>query len=105
MNIISFFSVFSITLMPTLGSKIDVFLNKKFNENNDNPTLTIDYTKPDDVDGNTVQFAPLTMGDYFSRLYQYSPYNKMGTCGLVSLVQVLSFYDNFLNEEQSLLMY
>ena len=39
------------------------------------------------------------MVDYFENLTQYSPYNSVGSCGFVSLIQALSYYDTFYNFE------
>ena len=36
--------------------------------------------------------------DYFNNLYTYSPINSAGSCGYVSLIQYLSFYDSFYND-------
>lgn len=38
------------------------------------------------------------MYNYFYNLYDYSPENYYGTCGYVSLTQVLSYYDNFYDD-------
>lgn len=35
---------------------------------------------------------------YFQNLTAYSPYNAQGSCGYVSLIQYLSFYDTFYND-------
>ena len=39
-----------------------------------------------------------TRYNYFKNLTDYSPLNIRGSCGFVSLVQVLSYYDTFFNE-------
>lgn len=44
---------------------------------------------------NLTHFNPLI---YFENLTTYSPYNSAGSCGYVSLIQVLSFYDTFYND-------
>ena len=38
------------------------------------------------------------MYNYFYHMYDYSPSNYYGTCGYVSLIQVLSYYDNFYDD-------
>ena len=38
------------------------------------------------------------MFNYFNNLYDYSPLNEVGTCGFVSLIQVLSYFDTFVDE-------
>lgn len=35
---------------------------------------------------------------YFQNLSAYSPYNNIGSCGYVSLIQLLSYYDTFYND-------
>lgn len=35
---------------------------------------------------------------YFQNLYDYSPVNSAGSCGYVSLIQYMSFYDTFFND-------
>lgn len=39
-----------------------------------------------------------TMEKYFSHLEEYSPNNNYDSCGFVSLIQVMSFYDTFYND-------
>lgn len=41
-------------------------------------------------------FSVNSMQYYFSHLYDYSPVNVGGSCGFVSLIQTLSFYDCYL---------
>lgn len=36
--------------------------------------------------------------EYFYNLYEYSPKNSQGSCGYVSLIQYLSYYDSFYND-------
>lgn len=36
--------------------------------------------------------------NYFKNLTEYSPYNRFGTCSFVSLIQVLSYWDNFYDD-------
>lgn len=35
---------------------------------------------------------------YFQNLYTYSPANDVGSCGYVSLIQAMSYYDTFYND-------
>ena len=35
---------------------------------------------------------------YFKNLYKYSPENSYGSCGYVSFIQYLSYYDTFYND-------
>ena len=41
----------------------------------------------------------MDMYTYFKNLYDYSPQNYEGSCGYVSLIQLLSYYDTFYNDE------
>lgn len=40
----------------------------------------------------------LNIKNYFQNLYKYSPYNKNGSCGYVSFIQYLSYFDTFYND-------
>lgn len=44
------------------------------------------------------QISSYNMVDYFKNLYEYSPNNNLGSCGYVSLIQLLSYYDTFIND-------
>lgn len=44
------------------------------------------------------QETSFNMSDYFNNLYTYSPMNCFGSCGYVSLIQLMSFYDTFFND-------
>ncbi len=70
-----------------------------------NPSLTFDIN--DDVLSNDLQqyesssAHPTTSGsviDYFRNLSIYSPINSKNSCGYVSLIQYLSFYDTFYDD-------
>ncbi len=39
------------------------------------------------------------MKTYFKNLYIYSPINSQGSCGYVSFIQYLSYYDTFINDD------
>lgn len=39
------------------------------------------------------------MQTYFEKLHTYSPDNNLGSCGYVSLIQAMSYYDTFVNDE------
>lgn len=47
---------------------------------------------------NTVPSNSNDVVTYFSNLYKYSPMNSYGSCGYVSLIQYLSYYDTFYND-------
>lgn len=54
-----------------------------------------------DATYNEVNYGPKTKfnrHDYFANLKDYSPKNNIGSCGYVSLSQVLSYYDTFYND-------
>lgn len=40
----------------------------------------------------------LDIKTYFQNLYDYSPWNNRGSCGYVSSIQILSYYDTFYND-------
>lgn len=40
-----------------------------------------------------------TRESYFANLLEYSAYNSMGSCGYVSLIQAMSYYDTFFNDD------
>lgn len=56
---------------------------------NDNIELTSSYSPT---------LTGYDMTTYFSNLYEYSPNNSFGTCGYVSLIQYMSYYDAFYND-------
>lgn len=50
---------------------------------------------------NDVNYTSSTSFDlkgYFQNLHKFSPYNSEGSCGYVSLIQVMSYYDTFYND-------
>ena len=62
------------------------------------------YVEPDYIeDGNVYDpnfyaFTDFSMENYFHHLSDYSPRNLEGSCAYVSLIQVMSYYDTFLND-------
>ena len=48
--------------------------------------------------GNYHQQTNFNLYDYFNNLYTYSPDNSVGSCGFVSLIQLMSYYDTFYND-------
>jgi hypothetical protein len=65
------------------------------------------YELPEDDDpllnlpGPSINYGPSTYfntNDYFTNLKTYSPINNIGSCGYVSLIQPMSFYDTFYND-------
>ena len=81
--------------------------NSSLNPNSD---VMVDFLKPSFGDepndfnypsnpGNPGNYSSqLNMVNYFSNLNTFSPSNKGGSCGFVSLAQVLSYYDTFYND-------
>lgn len=47
---------------------------------------------------NCYSMSSYDMSSYFENLYDYSPVNDIGSCGFVSLIQAMSFYDTFYND-------
>lgn len=43
-------------------------------------------------------FTNYNMQSYFENLWEYSPENDYGSCGFVSLINVLTYYDTFFND-------
>lgn len=48
---------------------------------------------------NYTQDTSFDMKTYFRNLYTYSPTNSNNTCSFVSLIQVMSYYDTFYNDD------
>lgn len=44
-------------------------------------------------------FSEYNQEDYFENLYAYSANNNIGSCGFVSLIQAMSYYDTFVNDD------
>lgn len=61
-----------------------------------NPNGSLDYT--DYKDDTYSRQTTFTKNNYFENLYEYSPNNNIGSCGYVSLIQALSYYDTFYND-------
>lgn len=55
-----------------------------------------DYVKIEDYDH--CQETSFEIVSYFSNLYEYQASNDVGSCGFVSLCEVLSYYDTFHND-------
>lgn len=53
----------------------------------------------DTVSMNYYQQTSFNMTNYFECLYDYSPVNNIGSCGYVSLIQAMSYYDTFFNDD------
>lgn len=53
----------------------------------------------DAVNTNYYQQTHFSMKTYFQNLYDFSPTNNDGTCGYVSLIQAMSYYDTFYNDD------
>lgn len=63
----------------------------KASSTNDGVTYFYDYA-----------YSPISnfnMQIYFENLYTYSPNNNIGSCGYVSLIQTMSYYDSYVNDE------
>lgn len=50
-------------------------------------------------DYNFEPFSSYDQTTFFENLYEYSPNNNLGSCGYVSLIQVMSYYDTFYNDD------
>ena len=64
-------------------------------DSGDDPNIITYPTNPGSPGNYSSQ---LNMVNYFSNLLEYSPSNKAGSCGTVSFVQVLSYFDTFYND-------
>lgn len=49
--------------------------------------------------GNYHQITSFNMASFFENLYMFSPANCIGSCGYVSLIQCMSYYDTFYNDD------
>ena len=63
----------------------------------DDPTGGPDYT--DYTDKSLYSTTTFNRVNYFQNLTTYSPNNNIGSCGFVSLIQTMSFYDTFYNDD------
>lgn len=62
----------------------------------DNPEGSPDYV--DYSSQNYYQQTTFNRKTYFQNLYAYSANNSVGSCGFVSLIQAMSYYDSFYND-------
>ena len=60
------------------------------------PNGTADYTNY--LNKNFYSKTTFNRSTYFQNLSNYSPNNNIGSCGYVSLIQLLSYYDTFYND-------
>lgn len=67
-------------------------------ETNITPHESMSSSAGNDSDCDYKQTLRTKQYNYFKNLSKYSPFNKYGTCGFVSLIQVLSYYDNFYDD-------
>ncbi len=44
-------------------------------------------------------FSSFSMKTFFDNLREYSPHNNIGSCGYVSLIQAMSYYDTFVDDK------
>lgn len=51
------------------------------------------------ISNTSTNVSSFTMKSYFQNLYQNSPMNSNGSCGFVSLIQYLSYFDTFVNDD------
>lgn len=66
-----------------------------------NPSGQDDEYMPVSASASSVNYTPSTSfntTNYFTNLKKYSPINNIGSCGYVSLIQLMSFYDTFYND-------
>lgn len=70
----------------------DTFITPKENV----PSFSEDYIDEEKI--NFYQNTSFNMKDYFKNLNEYSPINNIGSCGYVSLIQAMSYYDTFYND-------
>ncbi len=73
----------------------DVRCVKKFNNNYFAESKSMSGTAGSDSNCDYKHSLKNQMYNYFNNLYDYSPKNFYGTCGYVSLSQVLAYFDNF----------
>ncbi len=75
----------------------DIFLNMPFE------STVVEDDADDSIDDLPLSISPTISFNgntetYFSNLYDYSPINSNGSCGYVSLIQYMSYYDTFYND-------
>ena len=77
-------------------------INRNFQNNNDLCMIKYleNHTQVDNSAREVTIYEPgFKMNDYFSHLSRYSSYNIKGSCGYVSLLQLLSYVDTFVNDD------
>ncbi len=77
-------------------------INRNFQNNNDLCMIKYleNHTQVDNSAREvTIYEHGFKMNDYFSHLSRYSSYNIKGSCGYVSLLQLLSYVDTFVNDD------
>lgn len=75
----------------------DAFSNKNFKTPHaTTPDGGPDYTNY--LDSEYYATTSFNRRNYFENLTEYSPNNNIGSCGYVSLIQLLSYYDTFYND-------
>lgn len=72
--------------------------NDDFLLQNPRNDLTLDEFKSLDLKSGDTQNYNIDIITYFKNLHKYSPENNWGSCGYVSLIQYLSYYDSFIND-------
>lgn len=53
---------------------------------------------PHESEGNAQVYPAISEDTYFSNLLYYTPSNQEGSCGYVSLIQLMSYYDTYLDD-------
>ena len=92
----------SVNKLKTINKRYSI--SKVKNEyNNNNPCSSKPYFDQTYFEGRTetekFQNYNFSMKDYFENMFYFSSYNSMGSCGYVSLIQTMSYYDTFYNDD------
>lgn len=107
MNLISLLFVV-VASACSVGGNGEIFEGRSKNETlsvsetlpNATPCSSYDdeYVSETNVDYNVGSY--FSKSDYFKNLYTFSPYNRAGgSCGFVSLINILTFYDTFYSDD------
>lgn len=87
--------------LSQIEDKYGLFIENKYNNFYQTPEDSKPIANDKYIEYSNNPFAPNTSFDmttYFKNLYEYSPNNNIGSCGYVSLIQTMSYYDTFYND-------
>lgn len=87
-------SISLISAISIIGAPIGIVEKTDIAPKDQFPMSSVDNTS----DTDNVETKTFSMKTYFQNLVEYSALNSQGSCGYVSFIQYLSYYDTFLND-------